>query len=196
MKYVLVSYNNDPTWVKEYTDDWLIYDRSEKPFDFPNTIHTQNVGNVDYDKLSYLIDNYDDLPDVFVWGKTNLFQFITKEEFDKVKDNTEFTPLLTQNHTPKMPDAYYKDGMYYEQSTMLAGGAPCYFNKYGEFAWYLGLPYVEYVPFPPGGNFILTRETVLRYSKEFYERMRDLLKYSQLPIEAHFCERAYYTLWK
>lgn len=200
MKYILVSYNNDPTWIKEYTDDWLIYDRSEAPFDFPNTIQTENMGQVDYDKLGYLIDNYDNLPDVFLWGKTNLWKSISEEEFDLVKDNQVFTPLLTQHHQTYSDGAgevcYYKEGMYYERNTMMFGLPFKYAETFPEWAKVFNLPELDYIPFPPGGNYILTKETVHKHPRELYVKMRNMLPHAREPVEAQFCERSYYLLWK
>ena len=202
MKYVLVAYNNDLEWVKEYTDDWLMFDRSDNPADFPNTTRTKNTGQVDYDKLGYLIDNYDNLPDVFLWGKANLFKSITKEEFDLVKDNKVFTPLLTKNHRTYgdnwgAVNFYTEDGLYNERNDSW------YFNvldhkigNYTEFAEMFKLPNPPYLKFAPGGNYILTREVVHKYPKSLYKKMKDLLPYSTNPAEAHCLERSYYTLWK
>lgn len=205
-KYILVNYNYTPTWLTEYTDDYLIYDRSDsdeylKDFPKEKVIKTDNVGNVDYDKLRYLVDNYDSLPDVFVWGKTNLFKYITKEEFDEVKDNKVFTPLLTQNHTV-YSDKYgvvcmYQGGMYHERNdSWYLGPHPAMFNSYKEFADAFNLPSPAFHAFPPGGNFILTKERVHRYSRDFYESLADTLPYTTLPGEAQMCERTYYNLWK
>ena len=33
MKYILSRFNHDIGWLKHYTDDYVIYDRSEKPVD-------------------------------------------------------------------------------------------------------------------------------------------------------------------
>jgi hypothetical protein len=199
MKYVLVSYNNDPTWIKEYTDDWVIYDRSEKPFDFPNTIHTENVGQVDYDKLGWLIENYNNLPDVFLWSKTNLFKFISEVEFEVVKNNKEFTPLLTRNHRTYMPACWYdEDGMYREinNSWYASQFTTKYFKTFKNWAKHFNILSPEYIPFAPGGSYILTKERVHRYPKEFYEEMRSYISYDREPAEAQFCERSYYLMWK
>ena len=204
MLHVLVNYNFTPEWVKG--KDYLIYDRSDsrdylKDFDQSKIIYTENIGNVDFDKLTYLVDNYDNLPDVFLWGKTNLFKYITPEEYEGVKDNQFFTPLLTQNHKTFSDEkgivCYYQDGVYYERNQLIwdVNLAGKYFNFYSDFAKEFGLPNPDYLPFPPGGNFILTKEVVHKYSKEFYAKMASILNYTQLPIEAYFCERAYYTLW-
>lgn len=202
---VLVNYNFTPE--KEWIgDDYLIYDRSDdgidhlKDFDQSKIIYTENVGQVDYDKLSYLVNNYDNLPEVFLWGKTNLFKSITPEEYEKVKDNKTFTPLLTQNHKTYSDHlgvlCYYEDGMYYERNTMSFGKESKYATTYNVFAKMFDLPTPDYIPFPPGGNFILTRETVHKHPKELYAKMRDMLPHAREPVEAYFCERAYYTLWR
>src|SRR3990167_7783905 len=123
MLHLLVNYNCTPDWVKD--EDYLIYDRSDskdylKDFDQDRIIYTSNIGNVDYDKLSYLVDNYDNLPDVFLWSKSNLYKYVTKEEYDKVKDNQFFTSLLTQNHRTYSDDkgvvCYYEGEMYHERN--------------------------------------------------------------------------------
>lgn len=197
MKFILVNYNFDPSWVKEYTDDFLIYDRSDTPIEFPNTIHTQNIGNVDHDRLSYLIDNYDALPPVFVLAKSNLFKYISKEEFDLVKQNTEFTPLLTQHHKVYEPICRYVDGMYEElNNSWYAPQFDRQFIDYNEWADWLELPTPRYLKFAPGGNYILTPETVHKHPKKLYEKMRESLEHSVLPAEAQYMERTYYTLWK
>lgn len=205
MKHILVNYNFTPDWLKD--KDYLIYDRSDskewlKDFDQSRIIYTENIGNVDYDKLTYLIDNYDNLPDVFLWGKTNLFKYISEEEYELVKDNKTFTPLLTQHHGTKGDErgmvCFYLDGMYYERNQLiyaidLAGK---HFNFYSDFAKEFGLPNPQFLPFPPGGNFTLTKEVVHKHPKELYVRMANTLPYTQIPVEAYFCERSYLNLWK
>ncbi len=205
MVYILVNYNFTPDWVKD--KDYLIYDRSDskdwlKDFDQSKIRYTENIGQVDYDKLSYLVENYDSLPDVFLWGKTNLFKYITSDEFDVVKDNQVFTPLLTKNHAWQTDErgavSFYGNGIYYERNQLLYDldlGAK-YFNFYKDFAKEFGLPNPDYLPFAPGGNYILTKETVHKYPKEFYAKMASILPYMREPLEAHFCERSYYTLWR
>lgn len=206
MRAILVNYNYCPTWLLTSGLDYLIYDRTDddsylKDFPQDRIIRRENIGNVDFDKLSYLIENYDSLPDVFLWGKTNLFKYIEEEEWEKVKDNKTFTPLLSPNHRTYSDDkgevCFYKDGMYYERNQLIFHSEGVkYFNFYKDFAKEFGLPNPDYLPFPPGGNFILTKETVHKYPKESYEKLASILPYTRLPLEAYFCERAYYTLWR
>ncbi len=202
----LVNYNftPDPKWIG---DDYLIYDRSDDgidhltEFDQSKIIKTKNVGNVDYDKLTYLIDYYDSLPEVFLWGKTNLFKYITEDEYEKVKDNQTFTPLLTQNHhvySDRLGNVcYYSGEMYHERNTSwYVAEMESRIKTYREFAQRFLLPSPYYLAFPPGGNSILTREKVHKYSADFYAELRSILPYTKLPAEAHMLERSYYTIWK
>ena len=206
MKKILVNYNFTPG-TDFVGDDYLIYDRSDnrdflKDFDQSKIIVTENIGQVDRDKLSYLIDNYYDLPDVFLWGKTNLFKYITKEEYDVLKNNKTFTPLLTQGHRTysdsKGVVCYYQDGMYYERNDSWYVNqfewSSC--KNYSEFAYMFALPNPSYLPFAPGGNYILTRETVHKYGVDFYKQMRDVLNYCREPSEAQMAERSYFNLWR
>lgn len=210
MKAVLVNYNYTPSWLLEdkYSFlDYLIYDRSDdgidhlKDFDQSKIIKTENLGNVDYDKLNYLIDNYNKLPEVFLWGKTNLFKYITKEEYDKVKNNKTFTPLLTQNHKTYDDQngtvCFYRGEMYHERndSWYLNQLTSKYFSSFNDFAWGFQLPSPFFLPFAPGGNYILTREKVHKYSVDFYIKMASFLPYCREPAEAAMCERSYYLLW-
>lgn len=196
----LVNYNHTPTWIED--DEYVIYDRSDskeylKNFDQTKIHYTENLGNVDYDKLSYLISNYHDLPDVFLWSKTNLFKYISKEEFDAVKDNKGFTPLLTQSHKTYKPVCFYQDGMYYERnnSWYLQTVPAKHVSSWNEWAGIFNLPTPDYIPFAPGGSYILTKERVHRYPRKFYMQMRNMLDYTQLPGEAQCAERSYYLLW-
>lgn len=204
----LVNYNFTPDkeWIGE---NYLIHDRSDskeylKDFDQSKIIYEDNRGQVDYPKLNYLVDNYDSLPEVFLWGKTNLFKYITKEEYEKVKDNKDFTPLLTDSHKTYSDNngvvCYYSGGMYYERVDIAQAAinqfSTKYFRTYAEFAQAFQLPNPSYIPFSPGGNYLLTREKVHKYSPDFYAKMASVLNYAREPAEAQMCERSYYTLWR
>ena len=202
MKIVATHYgSHDISWIPELSDDYLIYDRSGNT-GLKNVIPRDNLGDADHDRLSYIVDNYDNLPDVFLLTKSNIFKYITPEEFDAVKNNTDYTPLLTQHHKTYSDKqgvvCYYADGIYHERnnSWYLEAVPAKYFQSYKDFAKFFTLPNPEYLAFAPGGNYIVTRERVHRWPRDFYDRMRSFLPYSQRPGEAHLVERSYHTLWK
>ena len=128
---ILVNYNFSPTWLKDYPElEVTIYDRSDDGVErdltqYGAVIRTPNVGNVDYDKLTYLVENYYDLPDVFLWGKTNLFKYVEPEQLREALEKREYTPLC-KNH-PTTEDQFgrigYSDGgLYYERAVVIVTG--------------------------------------------------------------------------
>jgi hypothetical protein len=195
MKYILSRFNHDLDWLKEYSEDYVLYDRSPEPL--PDSIIVPNIGSDIYDKFTYIIDNYDSLPDVAVYTKANLLKYISKEELDKVKDNITFTPLLTQNHKTYLPVCYYENGMYWEINNMwYLSSHPCKHKMIPfELQEVLGIGGLEYVPFAPGSNYILPKENILKHSKGFYIKLRSYLEWDVYPGEAQIIERGLYTLW-
>lgn len=207
MKALLINYNYTPTWLLTSNLDYLIYDRSDsdeylKDFPKERIVKTTNTGQVDYDKLSFLVDFYDVLPEYFLWGKTNLFKYVDEETFAQALKNLAFTPLLRQDHKTYSDRlgkvCFYDQGMYHERndSWYLTQQPAKYFESWSEWAQMFMLPSPQYIPFPPGGNFILTRERVHRYSRDFYDKMRQLMPYTIEPGEAQLAERSYYLLWR
>src|ERR1700690_3528777 len=118
MKYILSRFNHDCEWIKAYTDDIILYDRSpEKLTGTPEmlVIPVKNLGSDISDKLLFIIDNYNNLPDVAVYSKANLFKYCPKDEFDLLKDNKTFTPLLSKKHLEKEGICRYNDKGVYEE---------------------------------------------------------------------------------
>jgi len=183
--WVINSYNGTTDWIT--TDSVTFYDKKDK-----------NVGYNIYDYLSYIIDNYDNLPETILFGKDNMLErHITKEEFDSLKDNKTFTPLLTQNHKTDGIINYYKDGIYHERndSWYLYSYPSKFYSKYEDFAKDFDLPNPDYLPFAPGACYIVPKSNILKHSKEYYERLRALVDWHQTPAEAHLIERSLYNIW-
>lgn len=196
---VINNFNNDLEWLKDYSDNYVIYNKGE-PISDPKAIQTPNVGYNIYDYLTYIIDNYDSLPDVVQFIKGNiLLRHITKEEYDQVCNNTVFTPLLTKKHEVDGHITYYdEDGVYNEKNTswyLYSYKAKHYFS-YVEFANDFNLPNPQYLKFAPGACYIVPKENILQHSKEYYSRLRDLVTWCSLPAEAHLLERSLYNIWK
>ena len=209
MKAILINHNYDPTWLKDYKNLVpVIYDRSDDGIERDITQYgpvykTQNTGDVDYDKLSYLVENYDRLPDVFLWGKTNLFKYVDKEYLDEMLSKSDFAPLLKLDHRTYSdqygPVNYYQGNIYCERADSWffnAGGVDAkHFQNWEQWCRHFGLPLSGYIPFAPGGNYILTEKKVRKYSKDFYDEMRSFLPHSSRPAEAQCAERSYYMMF-
>jgi len=198
LNFMVSRYNQDIGWVSEYAPSMILYDRSDQPFPGSNIV--ANIGTDIMDKLNFIIWNYNNLPDVCIYTKANLFKYITKEEFDKVKDNKVFTPLLTNNHRTYKGDdgkdvCFYKDGIYYEiNNGWYLAQHPCKYNPI-EVMEYLGIDKLQYIPFAPGSNYILTKENIHKHPVDFYMKLLSYINWAVYPGEAQIIERGLYTIW-
>lgn len=205
---ILVNYCFDPVWLKEYLNlEITLYDRSDDGIEreltqYGAVYNTKNVGDVDYDKLGWLIENYDKLPEVFLWGKSNLFKYVDEGYFNEMLLKGEFAPLLKLDHKTYSDNfgvvCKYEGGIYKERADnwFFNCTTPKYFKTWDEWCLHFGLPREGFIPFAPGGNYILTRERVHRYSRDFYADMRNMLPHTQRPAEAQAAERSYYLMWR
>lgn len=195
MKYIISRYNHDTSWIKNYTDDYVLYDRSEEPIE--DSIIVPNMGTDLYDKFTYIIDNYDNLPDIAVFTKANIFKYITPEEFDEIKETDEFTPILTQEHHTYEPICFYKNGLYYELNNFWYLGAhPVKSQKSMVELLELLNNVTTYNGFAPGSNYILPRENILKHTKVFYKKLRSFLEWDRYPGESMIIERNLHHIWK
>ena len=197
MKFILSRYEHNMDWVKDYPEaEYVIYDRSKESVE--GSIPVKNIGSDWYDKFTYIIDNYDNLPDVAIYAKANFLKYITKKEFDKVKDNTTFTPLLTQHHKVYEPICRYNNGMYEEvNNRWYLTPHPCKDETTEmELIVMLGMSDKEYVQFAPGSGYIIPKENLMKHTKGFYEKLRSYLEWDIYPGEAQLMERGAYYLWR
>lgn len=185
-KWVMNAFHGNKEWVKDYTDNVVFYDKET------------NIGSNIYDYMSFIVDTYENLPDVTLFGKTNMIErHITKEEFDCVVKNTNFTPLLTQNHHVYDPICWYEDGMYCEKNDYwyLSEYPTRSVNATRELRDILGMNAREYNKFAPGGCYIVPKANILKHSKEFYQKLKEHCSWHATPGEAYLIERSLYHLW-
>lgn len=193
MKYVISRYNHNLSWLTDYSNDFVIYDRSKQPL--KDSIVVPNIGSDLFDKFSFIIDNYSNLPEVAVYTKANLFDYIKPREFEKIKDNQTFTPILSQDHHTYEPICFYKDGLYHEiNNYWYLNEHPAKYAK--EIIEFFQMDKREYNAFAPGSNYILPKENIFKHPKEVYEKLRSYLDWAVYPGDAQLLERNLYYLWK
>ena len=182
MQIVVNNFHGDDlSWLPK--GEVFVYDKKDR-----------NVGSNIYDYMSWIVDHYDTMDDVVMFTKGNMLKrHITLEEWEKVKDNKTFTPLLTQHHKTYLPVCWYEDGSFCERNDYW------YLQEYSArdmgIISLLGMNGREYNKFAPGACYIVPKENILKHSKEFYIKLRDGVDYTQHPGEAYLIERSLYHLW-
>ena len=196
------------SWVEEYTDNYLIYDRLHRFEENEKVKHQTNVGANIYDIFDFIVNNYDNLPDTTIFCKGNVIP--RHCGFDKFKDiinNTEFTTIENYiREAPRYSPNIYAfvdetDGYNEKPIEVDATVARIHLCKY-VFSYRNMLNEIfenasvgEYIRFAPGGNHIIPKSDILKYNKHFYETMREYVSWHVQPGEAYILERAMFTLF-
>lgn len=205
--FVVSQWNNDISWVEEYTDDYVIYDKSNTLPEGEKIVKLKNVGYNIYDICHFIVNHYDNLPDVIAFLEGNPFDHCNRTKFDKIIFNETFTPIESYEHI--LDSAVNKkglDGGYMEVNN--SWYIPAHINTHGKevnkhlhtYNQFLrkvfkNPVYPDWIRFSPGGEYIVPKENILFYSKKFYQKLMSYVDYHQIPSEGHIIERALYTIF-
>jgi len=201
--FVVSNWNNDLSWITDYTQDYLIYDKSGKLPEHDKVIRLKNVGFNIYDIFDFIINNYDSLPKVIAFLQGYPFDHCCRETFNKLIYNTEFTTLEDYSHVAES-HAHKKDinGGYMEINTSwyLQLPAPYVHKMFGSYNQFLDYMFInpefpQWIRFAPGAQYVIPKANILKYSKQFYAKLRNFVGYDSHPMEAHLIERAMYTIF-
>jgi hypothetical protein len=111
-KVVISKYNEDVDWVKDIKYETLIYDKSNNPIE--GSIPRPNIGREAETLLYYIIEHYNNLPDItiFLQGdpRSNPISFTYQEVIDEVnKDHKcELKTILTWEGKMILADYWLK----------------------------------------------------------------------------------------
>ena len=200
--------NLNESWVNEYTDNYLIYDRAHRFKENEKIKHQVNVGANIYDIFDFIVTNYENLPDVTIFCKGNVIpRHCGFDKFKKIINNTEFTPIENYNreHGQYFQGAYCfvdeNDG-YHENPIEVDNTVRFIFPSKYVFNYkdlinsiFKDANFPDYTRFSPGANYIIPKKDMLKYNKHFYETMRNYVSWNVKPGEAYLLERAMFTLY-
>jgi len=221
--------NHDLEWLKmTYAygfspNNTVIYDRTPDDFDgkskidhLGKVIPSPNVGSNPYDIGRYIVDHYDNLPDMMIHIKGNLLQkkYTTEERFIYALQYNWFVPIdhgsVCQNFFPNIiNDQWFSHPMEWYDT------GPNYFfgeehiknmkihSRIPTFRAFLhdlfdiddnDIP--KFVSFAPGANYAVPKNCILKYSKNFYKKIMEYTDYNNNPVEAHWFERVFQMAWQ
>ena len=211
----------EESWVHKWTDNYLIYDRAHRFQESDRVKHQINVGQNIFDIFYFIIDNYDNLPDTTIFCRACLMfpkgrekplssGNCSEKNVLKLINNSSFTEIHDMG--PEVHAKYDKQPM--PASKMAPDGGYLEINNswymnhlqwrhFGNVNAFLKDIYVNpeidaYIRFSPGGNYIIPKKNILKYSKNFYKQIIKILCWrpsGEAPGEAHMLERALYTIF-
>jgi hypothetical protein len=205
--FVVSSYGNSSVeWLKSKSQkEYCVYLKDKTCHDSiedKNIIRVDNVGYNIYSYMRYIVDNYENIPDVVVFCKNNVFpRHVSKEVFIKLSERRVFTPI----EEPSRWDLKYpmtllgSDNGFLElnNSWYTPHNPSKYFTEFDDF-WKFIFDTNEtprYLRFAPGANYVVPKENIKLRTKEFYINIMNFVSHHQFSGESHMVERALYTIW-
>lgn len=207
--FIISNYNTDPEQYLHYCEDYHIYDQSpdieirEKLKNkYTKISFVENTGHNISDYFRFFIDNYESLPQHMMLAKGNMIgRHVTQEYFDRVYKNKYFTHLYDDRTWVDKRDIAYQlyDGAFLETNNSWYASAKThkYFRTYNELLTFIFKNSIipKWLLFSPGACYIVSRDQVLRYPKEFYENLKYLVSYTYFPSEAYHIERMLHVIF-
>lgn len=211
---VVTNHNSDLEWIKMTYDygfspeNTVIYDRSDEEKDWSHlgtSLRSPNVGENIYDMMRFIVENYDNLPDVSVFIKGNLFSrpeekggegyYTTKERFIRALQANYFLPIERYHPSTSFN---INAGGYIEPAWYQHQAPSKYFISYSQLMELLFEDPIspEFIRFAPGGNYIVPKGNILKFSKKLYEKLMKYCAHCEIVCaEAYLIERALYAIW-
>lgn len=203
--YCISYYEGDLSWIELLPQDqYIVYAKSE--IANPKIANIQKRPNVGYNIDSYLtfiIDNYENLPEITIFCKNNVVErHVSKAVFEKCCTSQIFTPIEDPGAWDKLGfpvSVISNDGGYLElnNSWYTKKHTPRYFGNYNYFYKYIFDTNLTpaYLRFAPGANYVVPKDNILNRSKNFYINLRVLISHESLACEAHYVERSLVAIW-
>ena len=193
MALVIARYNEDIEWVKDFPTKY-VYNKgnidtiSDVLKDY--TINLPNVGRESHTYLYHIIQNYDTLDDItiFTQGTYNNHCRMSVNKFRDVFSNIH-------GYSKNYIDSTYWGGYRRHYNFNIKYWTGELKNKDKQYGpWFESIfnqPFNNSTFVYKGGIFSVSKDTILKRPKSFYEMLLKEVDYDNNPIEGHFMERSW-----
>ena len=207
MSYNIVvgHYNEDLNWLSSFDKDSIIvYSKGESTSIECIQKFLPNVGRESHTYLYYIIENYENLPDVIFFTQGNIkdhtypVQSGSYYSTDKTYIEDNFLNINTISSLNILrsifkfgiSNDYHVASNSIEDKCIYSGRE--FFSKFINNSINLEESYI-YIYY--NGIFSVKREAILSRSKEYYEELIKLLTHSSSPEVGHFFERSWFYIF-
>jgi len=185
---IVARYNENVKWTKQFPNV-IIYNKGVELNDDYNELFLNNVGKEGHTYYTYICDNYDNLPEytIFLQGNpfdhspniiSNLNKYINNKELDidfEFLSEALIVNTVSDNHRifGKCMDIYNTWNRIFNE--VVSGDKELRFGC--------------------GAQFIVSKNTILKKPREFYENIVNILGYNIDPNQGHDVERLHHNIF-
>jgi hypothetical protein len=198
---VIARYNENLDWLLKFKDIVIVYNKGayNNSLNKFNVISLPNIGRESHTYLYHIITNYDNLADrtIFFQGKISDHKIIDIEDYFKDDDFIGKLEAVNLNLLYKKIDHHGK----WKQEYLSGEMRPAYLTPIEWLTRIIGVKLsneimnTKKIKMVWGANFSVSKSTILKKPKIFYENAIRLLENHVNPEEGHYFERAWYTIF-
>ena len=207
----VARYNEDLDWLQHYKKDAIVYTKTNKlkKSEFKEVVSIEPVGLETYSFFCYIVDHYDNLPDVvaFIQGRVDdhLGDVKNTHSQDDKKNPIVFLDYILKEAYEKGISAPIDENVYDHTNWRLStpnriSGKECITVQYDNITdwWenYVGLKWSGPSRCTWCQCFAVKKENILRHKKEMYLKLKNDPNFKNTYCEvAHFWERMLFPLF-
>lgn len=207
--FVISRYSEDVSWVKSYTDDYIVYNKGAALGEDYKELLLPNVGNNQRDIFEFIFRNYNNLPEFIAFLQGTPFDHCKKEKFDKIIINEHFTALESYEDNPvthmhkkdgigeymELNDSWYVHHHYINWGRGGPNKIPSVYATFDDFMNSIFKNYqrLEWIRFSPGSQYLIEKKNALYYPRKFWEHLMNILHRNDM-AEGHIMERAMWLI--
>jgi hypothetical protein len=211
---IISRYSETLDWLhKEYVADFpnIIYnkgsdDNYEKNANTLRTVNADNLGRCDGTYVRYIVENYDDLPEVMVFlpGSANMDNKYNKliKLIEKVRGSENSSVYVNYPDPGSEPpnlhglynfqlDHWSSSNSENNQKNSETVLTPAKIRPYGKWYEHHFGEFDDHSNTGIFGLFAVSKMDVLKRPKEFYQDLLEQLEVSSNPEVGHYCERCW-----
>jgi len=205
-KIVVARYNENIEWLEPEKNNCIIYNKGNPLHLGINEIRIRNVGRESHSYLRYIIDNYDNLPDVVVFTQGNIsdhrgnndVQYLVKlkKEAQQYGKSRPFTSYRISREKSCFRPDFNKDNIHdgWFLPNNYKNNKPILFHTW--FRRFIKKKYPDPIHVYTNGIFAVHKNLIRNRPKAFYKKMQCFLNHNSNPAEGHFFERSWYYIFK
>jgi hypothetical protein len=178
---IVARYNENIEWVKKFSNV-IIYNKGKKLDNGYNEVFLDNVGREGHTYYKYIYDNYENLADytIFLQGNpfdhspniiSNLNKYINNKDlsidFDFLSEQIHYSSLDLESSRHFQCKNIHKN--WERVFNINSGNHECIFGA--------------------GAQFIVSKNKILKNTKDFYKNIVKILEYTIDPLEGYDIER-------
>lgn len=195
---VVARYNEDTSWLPQSDPYVKIYNKGQVHAlgQTHEYLSLPNIGRESHTYLTYIVENYDSLPDIvfFTQGSLDHTGGLSLEQFTSITGDCSENYHVTRGpYYTFDPDGHLRDNVHYGDDLY-----PCEFNFYDWFTKYISSeinPRGD-ITWYMGATFSVKSERILTRSREYYMGLLAQFPDGESnPEVGHYFERSWYYMF-